>query len=120
MRRPRGSRQRKWRLSHAAALVMANKSQGTGTVARQFAEILAAAGLRPKKRHRKGTGARACEPLSFHSLRHTCVSMLHAANVPRAVAMEIAGHESTAVHRLYTHVGDDAMRDAIGKLPGLG
>jgi integrase len=103
----------------AAGMVLGQAAQGSNTVARQFSEILAKAGLREKAKHRKGEGARRCEPLSFHSLRHTCVSLLHAANVSRAVAMEIAGHESTAVHQLYTHVGDAAMREAISKLPGV-
>jgi integrase len=104
----------------AAKAVEANSRGSTGTVARQFLEILAKAGLREKRKHRKAaTAGRQVEALSFHALRHTCVSLLANAGVPRAVAMEIAGHESEAVHRLYTHVGDDAMKAALDKLPAL-
>jgi integrase len=102
----------------AAAAIQANQRASSGTVARQFMDILAKAGLRGKRPHRKAkdTG-RQVEALSFHALRHTCVSLLATAGVPRAVAMEIAGHESEAVHRLYTHVGDEAMKAALEKMP---
>lgn len=102
----------------AAAAIESHAKGSSSTVARQFLEILAAAGLRTKRPHRKSqTGERKVEALSFHALRHTCVSLLATAGVPRAVAMEIAGHESEAVHRLYTHVGDEAMKAALAKLP---
>jgi integrase len=38
--------------------------------------------------------------LSFHSLRHTAVSLLKEAGIPDAVVMELVGHESAAMsHR---------------------
>jgi integrase len=41
--------------------------------------------------------------LSFHSLRHTAVSLLKDAGVPDAVVMALVGHESTAISQRYTH-----------------
>ena len=94
-----------------------------GTLSNQFAELLVAAGLR-KPWGRKGHGAgrggrRAGSELSFHSLRHTCVSLLKDAAVPDAVVMALVGHESVAMSERYTHVGIDSLRKAAGALPEL-
>jgi len=71
----------------------------TGSLSNQFREILVEAGLvEPLARgHRstgKGrTGARETSEISFHSLRHSAVTMLKAAGVSDFIAREIVGHE---------------------------
>ena len=47
--------------------------------------------------------AREASEISFHSLRHSAVTMLKAAGVSDFMAREIVGHESAAVSRQYTH-----------------
>lgn len=94
------------------------------TPSNQFADILAAAGLREKKRHRAHHGngrdaAKTLLPLSFHSLRHTAVTMLKEAGVPAALVMEIIGHDSALISQHYTHIGDEVLAAAMAKMPDL-
>jgi integrase len=57
--------------------------------------------------------------LSFHSLRHTAVSLLKDAGVPDAVVMAPVGHESTAISHRYTYVGKEALSRAAARLPEI-
>ena len=99
------------------------KVQHTATLSNQFREILTEAGLvEPRRDYRaKGnrTTARETSELSFHSLRHSAVTMLKAAGVSDFIAREIVGHESAAVSRQYTHLTTDDKRAAMAKLPDV-
>jgi integrase len=57
--------------------------------------------------------------LSFHSLRHTAVSLLNDAGVPDAVVMALVGHQSAAMSARYTHVGKEALAKAAKTLPEM-
>jgi site-specific recombinase XerD len=57
--------------------------------------------------------------VSFHSLRHSAVSLLKAAGIPHATVQELIGHESEAVSRQYTHVDEGALRQAARAFPKL-
>ena len=100
---------------------------GTGTLSRQFSEILIDAGLitrskshKTPKGKKKGRNARrAASALSFHCLRHTATSLLKNAGVSDVVAREIIGHESEAVSRIYTHIEPETLRQAVEKMPDL-
>jgi integrase len=98
----------------------------TGTLSRQFAELMAAAGLVVARSHKapkktKGRNARRnVSEISFHALRHTAVSLLKSAGVSDAIARDLAGHESAEVSRLYTHIDETAKRSAVNKLPDIG
>ena len=91
----------------------------------QFRDILVAAGLvEPRPRGHKTTGkgrdqAREASEISFHSLRHSAVTMLKAAGVSDFIAREIVGHESAAVSRQYTHLTTDDKRAAMQRLPDV-
>ena len=66
---------------HPKAFDLVERQRKTGNLSNQFAELLAAAGLRQKK-NRKSTGKgrgkrRNIQPLSFHSLRRTATTLLH-------------------------------------------
>ena len=82
-----------------------------------------AAGLREpwnRKGHGHGRGGwRTGTELSFHSLRHTAVSLLKDAGIPDAVVMALVGHESAAMSQRYTYVGKEALVRAAGTLPEL-
>ena len=99
------------------------KVSGTGTLSRQFSEILASAGLVAHKKHEsegKGRdGRRSSGGLSFHCLRHTATSLLKNAGVSDVVAREIIGHESEAVSRAYTHIETSTLRKALNAMPDV-
>ena len=56
---------------------------------------------------------------TFHSLRHTFVSLAANAGVPLHVVQSIVGHESTAMTRHYYHESVDALRSAVAAIPTL-
>ncbi len=57
---------------------------------------------------------------SFHSLRHTFVSLSANAGVPLPVVQSIVGHCSTAMTRHYYHENLDALRSAVAAIPVIG
>ena len=103
----------------------AAKHKRTASLSNQFREILVEAGLIEPLPHGhrstgKGrTGAREVSEISFHSLRHSAVTMLKAAGVSDFIAREIVGHESAAVSRQYTHLTTDDKRAAMQRLPDV-
>jgi integrase len=106
---------------HPKAYAVVNKEKRSGSLSNQFADLLVEAGLREKKDHKKhGEGRsakRVASELSFHSLRHSCVSFLHEAGLPQATVEAFVGHDSTAINRLYTHVGMGELTRAAAALP---
>ena len=57
---------------------------------------------------------------TFHSLRHTFVSMSANAGVPLHIVQSIVGHESTAMTRHYYHENETALRQAVAAIPSIG
>jgi integrase len=109
---------------HPKAFDLVERQHKTGNLSNQFADLLAATGLREKKNHKstgKGRGStrRDVEPLSFHSLRRTATTILHEAGVPAAVAQALIGHDSEAMHELYPSVGREALQKAAAALPEI-
>ena len=104
--------------------------KASGTLSNQFHKLMADTGLVTERKHtnrkhveaEKGEGRRCkreVSPISFHSLRHSFVTMLKATGATDAIARELAGHESEAVSRLYTHLEADALRGAVEALPDV-
>ena len=56
---------------------------------------------------------------SFHSLRHTFVSMSANAGVPLHIVQAIVGHESTAMTRHYYHENVAALQKAVEAIPSI-
>ena len=56
---------------------------------------------------------------TFHSLRHTFVSLAANAGVPLHIVQSIVGHESTAMTRHYYHENVDSLRMAVNAIPAL-
>ena len=108
---------------HPKAFDLVERQHKTGNLSNQFADLLAAVGLREKKNHKgtgKGRGSRRnVEPVSFHSLRRTATTILHEAGVPAAVAQALIGHDSEAMHELYVSVGREALQKAAAALPEI-
>src|SRR6266566_68025 len=103
----------------------AASAKRTASLSNQFREILVEAGLvQPLPRGHKSTGkgrsqAREVSEISFHSLRHSAVTMLKAAGVSDFITREIVGHESAAISRQYTHLTTDDKRAAMQRLPDV-
>ena len=110
---------------HRNSFEILKRQRRSGTLSRQFSEILGAAGLRDVVSHKAakraldGDSRRKVNELSFHSLRHTAVSLLKKAGVGEAIAMDLVGHDSVAISRHYTHVDFNTKSVAINKLPKL-
>ena len=56
---------------------------------------------------------------TFHSLRHTFVSIAANAGVPLATVQSIVGHTSTAMTRHYYHPSEEALRQAVNAIPSI-
>ena len=101
---------------------MMSRNDKVSGLSNSFANILTNAGLRERydwRTSKRNTTNRKHHSLSFHSLRHTAVTLLYEAGVPQAVVMELIGHSSEAMSQLYTHVGEKSLRDAASKFPSL-
>ena len=96
---------------------------GVSHLSREFGEVLARCGFRPATNHDKaeGKGGRAARrvlnELSFHSLRHSAVSMMKNAGISSAIVQDLVGHESAEMSAHYTHIESDAKRKALETLP---
>jgi integrase len=99
------------------------QAKRTGALSNQFREILVEAGLLQPRNHQTRsigrTGRRERSELSFHSLRHSTVTLLKANGVADDLARAVVGHESAAVNKHYTHISTDDVRRAIERLPDL-
>jgi integrase len=95
----------------------------TNSLSNQFRDIMADTGLVEPRAHEKTkqgrSGAREPSELSFHSLRHSAVTMLKASGLSDVFAREIVGHESAAISRQYTHLSTDDLREAMQRLPDV-
>lgn len=90
--------------------------RGAAYVSYQFRMELEYAGIVPKLESIKGARARSVSPKTFHCLRATAATLLHAAGVDAAIAREVVGHDSEAVHQLYIRPDDEQRRAALEKL----
>ena len=101
----------------------AARHKRTASLSNQFRDILSEAGLVEARGHaatKKGRShAREASELSFHSLRHSAVTLLKASGLSDFIAREIVGHESAAVSRQYTHLSTEDLRTAMQRLPDV-
>ena len=67
----------------------------------------------------KGSGVRSISRRTFHALRHSFTSALANAGVSPELRMKLTGHKSAEIHRGYTHLEMDTLKEAIKKLPKL-
>jgi len=108
---------------HPKAFAIMQRQGRSGNLSNQFSDLLAQAGLRGRApRSSRGIGRsarRASNELSFHSLRHTTVSLLKEAGIPESVVMELVGHDSEQMSAHYTHTGEEALRKAAAALPAI-
>ena len=97
---------------------------GASSFSQSFHDIMAACGLvepRPEgAKVGKGKGRAAkrnMAGLGFHCLRHTFVTNLKMSGAMDSVAKELAGHGSSAISAVYTHLPAKTLADAISRIP---
>ena len=103
----------------------ANKYLTTGASAfsQAFYDIMAACGLvepRVGANVAKGKGRatkRVASGVGFHCLRHTFVTNLKVSGTMDSVAKELAGHGSSAISAVYTHLPPATLADAVSRMP---
>ena len=66
----------------------------------------------------KRAGSRMFQAKTFHSLRHTFVSLMANSGVSQELRKELAGHSSD-VHRTYTHHSPSSLRGAVEAMPSV-
>ena len=97
-------------------------------LSKEFGDILERCGFRAavsyaKKKKADGeaerTAGRNMNELSFHSLRHSAVSMMKNAGMSAAVVQDLVGHESAEMSAHYTHIDSAAKRKALDSLPSV-
>ena len=95
----------------------ANKTPaGRKGLSMKFNELVAKAGIDSLALKKKGQ--RTFQAKTFHSLRHTFVTLMAENNVSQELRRELAGHDSD-VHRIYTHHSVGTYRKAIDAIPSL-
>lgn len=108
---------------HPSCFETLGKNYKSSTLSNRFGNLLFDASLRPKVSHKKEkegrSGAKTSAQLSFHSLRHTAVTLLKEAGTPSAVVMELIGHDSAQMSQHYTHVGSEALAKAARSFPDI-
>jgi len=99
---------------------LAGKSGGGKSgLSMMFKRIMDRAGIQGRiLRERNGEG-RSQSSLSFHSLRHSFNSALANADVPQEIRMQLTGHATVEMNRLYTHGEVERLQKAIAKLPRI-
>ncbi len=102
------------------------KTTGDSRLSQQFYKILSDTGLVEAREATPKTGgtkrptqSRRVNEISFHSLRHSATSELKKSGTTEAIAMGIAGHDSSSISRHYTHIDPATMRAAVAKLPDI-
>ena len=97
--------------------------QGASAFSDEFHTLMAACGLveaRAARHDTKGAGRaakRKSAGLGFHCLRHTFVTNLKLTGAMDSVAKELAGHGSSAISAVYTHLPAETLSDAIRRMP---
>lgn len=102
------------------------RKRGSPPFSSEFYDLLVLAGLAEKRSHEKKAGNRKGRSvphdksgISFHSIRHSFVSMLKRSGATQAVAKALAGHTSDSVNELYTHIPAEALAHAVAQLPSI-
>ena len=83
----------------------------------RFKRVFKAAGIKTDADGADGHRKRAL--VSFHSLRHTFVSLAANAGVPFAVVQAIVGHSTADMTRHYFHESETALVSAVAALPSV-
>jgi integrase len=90
------------------------ESGGAHGLSQQFAAIMREAGVSAGKMS-AGTRRKQNER-SFHSLRHTFISALAAADIPAELRMKLSGHADLKSRSGYTHTETQQLANALKRV----
>lgn len=91
--------------------------RSAGAPSTAFVNMLVCMGIVVRKKREVSGDRRTMSPKSFHSIRHTVVSMLRSSNQFSAdVTREIVGHDSEAIERGYFKASNDVKLLALQHL----
>ena len=91
--------------------------RSAGAPSTAFVNMLVCMGIVERKKRDVSGDRRTMSPKSFHSIRHTVVSMLRSSNQFSAdVTREIVGHDSEAIERGYFKASNDVKLLALQHL----
>ncbi|HBA85037.1 MAG TPA: hypothetical protein DCZ95_13165 [Verrucomicrobia bacterium] len=94
-------------------------SKDNSTITKQIQKFFEDCGIETNEKATNGHRKKAIVRVGFHSLRHSFVSLCAANNVPQVAIMDLVGHGSPAMTRLYSHAGTEQKAKAIAALPTL-
>jgi integrase len=108
----------------SAAFVARSPTGKVSTLSEQFRSILVVAGMVSARERGQNVGGghsnkRQLSEISFHSLRHSATSLMKNAGISSAIVQDVIGHDSPAVSAHYTHIEDEAKRQAVNSIPDL-
>jgi len=90
---------------------------GKSGLSNTFSGIVRAAGIEAAPEGDAQMGKRRFNPKTYHSLRHSFVSLMAVEGVSPELRQKLAGHSSEKVHAGYTHHELAQLSEAIGKIP---
>lgn len=96
-----------------------NTQDGYSGLSVQFISIMNAGGIDRRELRAGQKGIRAQNARSFHSLRHTNVSVLLNLDVTKEIRMQISGHESEQSHLIYSHAETATLKRTMDRLPSV-
>ena len=89
-------------------------------LSKQFSRLMDAARIDNRDVRKRGEGAtRECALSHSTALRHSFVSQLANANVSEEQRMELTGHTTRDVHKLYTEFKLEQLQKAVALLPRI-
>lgn len=85
-----------------------------------FRELMTKAGIESEvsRERQKGGRGRTVYELGFHSLRHSCTSIMANTGVREEIRKKLVGHTSD-VHQRYTHFELETFKQELSKFPRL-
>lgn len=92
---------------------------GRNGLSAMFAGIMERAGIYGRVVEPEGAAGYTRKALSFHCLRHTCISAMANAGVSQELRMALVGQTQAKTNEIYTHRELGTLRAAIELLPGL-
>ncbi|MCQ2300806.1 MAG: site-specific integrase [Bacteroidales bacterium] len=88
-------------------------SQNSDIPSKRFIHLLTKCGIESSTK--VGSSKRRRQVLGFHSFRHTAATRFVEAGVPLEIVRSVLGHATDNMTRHYTHVREQAIRDAFDK-----
>jgi integrase len=90
---------------------------GASGLSKRFTKLMGEAGV--SRGQVTFNGNKKLHERSFHSFRHTITSWLGNAGVSPEFRKSITGHTSDDTHKLYTHIDQKLLADAMNSIPTL-